>query len=74
MVPEQKHAGVYHRDQKRAKTQFGVVNFAAANDLGILKVNHLIPEMALGNPPDANKEGSGEEQKEQEGFQPLLTI
>jgi hypothetical protein len=42
--------------------------------LGILKVNHLIPEMCLGNPPDANKEASGDEEKEQEGFQALFPI
>src|SRR6202140_436714 len=64
MVPEQKHASPYQRDQRGTKVQFGVVNLAAADDLGILKVNHLVPEMVLGNPPDANKERSGDEQKE----------
>jgi hypothetical protein len=69
MVPKQKHASPYQRDQRGTKVQFGVVNLAAADDLGILKgVNHLVPEMVLGNPPDANKERSGDEQKEQQGF------
>jgi hypothetical protein len=30
--------------------------------------------MGLGNPPDANQECSGDEQKEQEGFRALLPI
>src|ERR1035438_684983 len=41
------YAGVYQREQRRTIVQFGVVNFAAADDLGILQVNHLIPEMGL---------------------------
>ena len=74
MVPEQKHASPYQRDQRGTKVQFGVVNLAAADDLGILKVNHLVPEMVLGNPPDANKERSGDEQKEQQGFRARLSL
>jgi hypothetical protein len=30
--------------------------------------------MVLGNPPDANKERSGDEQKEQQGFRARLSL
>lgn len=73
-MPDQKHAGEYQRDQRRTKAQFRVIYFSAANYLGILKVDHFIPKMNLGNPPDANKEGKCDQQKEQEGFEPLLAI
>ena len=74
MVPEQKQAGVNQREQRRAKFEFRVINLAAADDLGILKINHLIPEMVPGNPPDANKEGSSDKQKKQQKFQARLRI
>ena len=67
MTPEEEDAGVEEGKEGRAEVEFGVVDFAAADDLGVLEIDHLVPVVGFGHSPEADEKSGEEEDGEEDG-------